>query len=92
MKLLAGRARERGWNRGREHEPRDSLVGPRDAALTDGAEPRGHVADDVAPEVDEDGDERAEVERDVEGLVEVRVRLEVAPVREPGDEDQVSRG
>src|SRR6266508_5381511 len=90
--VLTGCSRERGRNRGREHVPRDPLVGPRDAAPTGGAEPCGHVADDVAPEVHDDGDERAQVERDVEGLVEVRVRLEVAPVREPRDEDQVSRG
>ena len=38
------------------------------------------------------GEERAQVERDVEGLVEVRVRFEVAPVGEPGHEDQVAGG
>ena len=42
---------------------------------------RAQIDDDVAPEVGDDGDERAEVQRDVEGLVEVRVRLEVVPVR-----------
>jgi hypothetical protein len=31
------------------------------------------------------------VERDVEGLVEARVGLEVVPVREPRHEDQVAR-
>ena len=52
---------------------------------------RDDVADDVAPEVDDDRDQRPEVERDVERLVERRVRLEVVPVGDPGDEDQVPR-
>jgi hypothetical protein len=42
-------------------------------------------------EVRDDGDQRAEVQRDVEGLVELVVLLQVAPVAEPGDEDQVAR-
>ena len=36
------------------------------------------------PEVDDHGHERPEVERDVERLVEVLVRLEVVPVPDPG--------
>ena len=32
------------------------------------------------------------MERDVEGLVELVVRLEVGPVGEPGNEDQVAGG
>ena len=47
---------------------------------------------DVGPEVGDDGDQGAEVKRDVERLVEVGVRLEVVPVRDPRHEDQVSRG
>ena len=46
---------------------------------------------DLRPEVDDHGHERPEVERDVERLVEVLVRLEVVPVPDPGDEDQVAR-
>ena len=37
-----------------------------------------------------DGDEGPEVERDVEGLVEAVVLLEVGPVRRPRDEDQMA--
>ena len=47
--------------------------------------------DDVAPEVRGDGDERPQVERDVERLVEAVVLLEVRPLRAPGDEDEVTR-
>ena len=52
----------------------------------------GDVAHEVTPEVADDRDQRPEMERDVEGLVELVVLLEVAPVEEPRHEDQVSRG
>ena len=39
-----------------------------------------------------DRHERAEVERDVEGLVEAVVLLEVRPLGAPGNEDEVARG
>ena len=42
---------------------------------------------DVVPEVGHDGDERPDVEGDVERLVELPVRLEVLPLEEPRDED-----
>jgi hypothetical protein len=45
---------------------------------------------DLVPEVDDDRDERPEVERDVERLVEVSCVREVVPVPDPGDEDQVA--
>ena len=45
---------------------------------------------DVGPEVGRHRDERSEVERDVERLVEPVVLLEVRPVSEPGHEDEVS--
>ena len=46
------------------------VVASRIARVAHRPEPRRDVADDVVPEVDDDRDERAEVERDVEGLVE----------------------
>ena len=45
---------------------------------------------DVPPEVRRDGDERADVEADVERRVEGVVLLQVRPVEEPGHEDQVA--
>ena len=53
------------------------------------APPRHDELADLAPEVRDDGHERPDVQRDVERLVEVRVRLEIRPVEEPRDEDQV---
>ena len=44
-----------------------------------------------SPEVDDDGDQRAEMQRDVERLVEGVVLLQVLPVPQPGHEDQVAR-
>ena len=49
----------------------------------DGVRERRHEPDDVAPEVRRDGDERAQVERDVERLVEAVVLLQVRPVGAP---------
>ena len=46
---------------------------------------------DVAPEVADDRDERAQVQRHVERLVEGVVLLQVLPVAEPRHEDQVAR-
>ena len=51
---------------------------------------RGDEPEDVVPEVGAHGDERPEMERDVERLVEAIVLLEVRPVAEPGHEDEVS--
>ena len=71
-------------------EPGDPLVRRLDpAARTLRASADG--GDDVRPEVGDDGDERAQVERDVERLVELVVRPPGSPVEEPGDEDQVAR-
>ena len=44
---------------------------------------------DLAPEVRDDGHERPDMQRDVERLVEVGVRLEIRPVEEPRHEDEV---
>ena len=46
--------------------------------------------DDVPPEVPDDRHQRAEVERDVEGLVELVVLLKDLPVGKPRHEDQVT--
>src|SRR4029453_5682916 len=54
------------------------------------AEPRGRVAGDVVSEVHERADERPEVQRDVEGLVQARIG-EDRPVEEPRHDDQVTR-
>ena len=88
--VLADETCDAGRNRGDEDEPRDPLVGRCDAPASDRADPRAHQPDDVAPEVGADGDERAEVERDVERLVEAVVLLEVRPLGCPRDEDQVA--
>ena len=78
-------------DRGDEHDPGDPLDPRGDASAAQGAEPRRDQLDDVAPEVRGHGDERAQVQRDVECLVEGVVLLQVRPVEEPRDEDQVAR-
>ena len=91
-RVLTREPDDAGWNGGDEHEPRDPLVGPLDAAPTHRVEPGTHETDDVAPEVGADRHERPQVECDVEGLVEAVVLLEVRPVGAPGNEDEVPRG
>ena len=72
---LADRAGDRRRDRRHEDEPGDLLVG----RLRSPAAPteRNQATDephDVVPEVDDHGDERPEMQGDVERLVEVRVR------------------
>jgi hypothetical protein len=69
-----------------EHAPRGPLLALRMPPVADAPKPAGDERGDVLPEVRHDGDQRAEVESDVERLVEVRVVLEVRPVAEPRDE------
>src|SRR4029453_19044017 len=69
---LARRADDHRWNRGDHDEPGDALLRISNCACSHRAEPRGYEANEVVPEVRHDCDERAEVERDVEGLVELR--------------------
>ena len=71
------------------HAIRSSGVSMRRRA--DGPEPRADEAHEVAPEVRADRDERSEVQRDVERLVEAVVLLEVRPLGRPGNEDEVAR-
>ena len=49
-------------------------------------------ATDLAPEVGDRGDQGARVQRDVEGLVELRVVEQERVVLQPGHEDQVAGG
>ena len=63
------------------------LVG--DLAPARAAHHSARVAQEVVPEVGDHRHQRAEVQRDVEGLVEVRVLLEVVEVQHPWHEDQV---
>ena len=87
--VLAEEAGDPGGNRRDEHEPRHTLVGRLHAPATDGTDPRSHEPHDVAPEVRNHGDERSEMERDVERLVEAVVLLEVRPVGSPRHENEV---
>ena len=87
-----GEADDAGGDRRDEHEPRDPLVRRLDLPTSHGAEPGTDETDDVVPEVRADGDERPEVERHVERLVEAVVLLEVCPFGGPGDEDEMARG
>ena len=73
-----------------EHEPRDALVRRLHPPSTNRAEPGSDESGDVAPEVGPDSDERPEVERDVEGLVEAVVLLEVRPLGCPRNEDEMA--
>ena len=79
-------------DRRRDDDPRDPLVRRRDRATTERPEPRDDERLQIAPEVGPHRDERPEVQRDVERLVEGVVRLEVLPLEEPRNEDQVARG
>ena len=93
---LLDHALEGGSDQRRRHgrdddDPGDLLVLRLDGTSPHAAEPGDHVADQIAPEVRHDGDERAEMERDVERLVELLVLLQVRPVAGPRDEDQVPR-
>ena len=70
---LEGDADEAGRDRADEQQPGEPLVGRLDATLAQAADPGAQDAHDLAPEVGEHGDERAQVQGDVEGLVEVGV-------------------
>ena len=89
--VLAEETREAGRDRGDDDEPGDPLVGRLDAPSSEGHEQRPDETHEVAPEVRGDGDERSEVQRDVERLVEAVVLLEVRPLGGPGHEDEVAR-
>ena len=73
-----------------DDEPGDALVRRPEAAAAQRRPERGDEPQDVVPEVRGDRDERPEVERDVERLVEAVVLLEVRPVAEPRHEDEVA--
>ena len=60
-----------------------------DATTRHGAQPRTYESHEVAPEVCADRDERSEVQRDVERLVEAVVLLEIRPLGRPRNEDEV---
>ena len=64
------------------------------AALEDHAQAVAGVDDQVAPEVGDDGDERPDVQRHVEGLLDALAAAagEVVPVEQPGDQQEVARG
>src|SRR5688500_11723414 len=89
--VLAERADYRGRDGCDGDEPGDPLVGRGDAAPSDAREPGRDQAGDVVPEVGDHGDQGPDVEGDVERLVELLVRLEVLPLEEPRDEDQMAR-
>ena len=72
---LEGDADKAGRDGADEQQPGETLVGGLDAAPAQAVHPGAQDDDDLAPEVDQDGDERAEVQGDVEGLVEVGVEL-----------------
>src|SRR6266511_4302454 len=61
-----------------------------DASATDASEPGPDEPHDVTPEIEDDRDERSEMKRDVEGLVEVRMLLEIGPAGKPRDENEVT--
>ena len=90
--IRSDRACDRSRDRRCKDEPGDLLVSRPDRPAADGTEPGGDEAQDVRPEVRDDGDQCPEMQRDVERLVEVRVLLEVTPVAEPRDENQVAGG
>ena len=90
-RVLACQADDARRNGRDEHEPSDALVRRLDPACADGAEPRADESHDVGPEIGTHGDERPQVKRDIERLVEPVVLLEVRPVRRPGNEDEVPR-
>ena len=74
-----------GGNRRDEDEPGDPLVRRVDPAGAAASRARRATSRTMSrPEVRGDRDERSEVERDVEGLVEAVVLLEVRPVGGPG--------
>ena len=89
-RIACNSAGDRRGDRGDGDEPHDALVGCGDLPASDRAEERAQQAADVPCEVRDDGRERAEVQRDVERLVEGVVLLEEAPVREPGNEDEMA--
>jgi hypothetical protein len=89
--VLAQEAGDDGGDRADDHAQSQALglrVGSAAAEHVDAA--RGHLQQ-VAAEVGDHADQRAEVKRHVEGLVEGRVLLEVADVGQPRHQDQVPR-
>ncbi len=89
---LAQRSGERGRDRRGEDAPRGPLLRAPDPSVADAAKPGGDERGDVVPEVGDDGDQRPQMKRHVERLVEVGVLLEIGPVAEPRDENQMARG
>ena len=89
--VLEREADQRRPGSSRRARPRRSLVARLDRPPASVPSQPTHERLQVVPEVRPDRDERAEVERDVERLVERVVLLEVVPLEEPRDEDQVPR-
>jgi len=89
--VLTEETDDRSRDRRDDHEPRDPFLCRRHAARSQRAQPRRQEADQVTPEVRDDRDERPQVERDVERLVEGIVLLQVLPVAEPRHDDQMPR-
>src|SRR6266545_2235169 len=88
--VLPGSAGD-GRGDGRDRDvPGDALVLVLDASATDASEPGPDEPHDVTPEIEDDRDERSEMKRDVEGLVEVRMLLEIGPAGKPRDENKVT--
>ena len=88
---LPGGADERRRHRRDRDDPGGALGRAPDPPAGDAPGERARELENVAPEVRDHRDERPQVERDVEGLVEGVVLLEVRPVPEPRHEDQVAR-
>ena len=87
--VLEHRADEGGRDRRQQQQPGDLALGrDRLAAAEDGPPALADVHHEVLAEVGDDGDERAEVEGDVERLLGRRV-VEVVPVEQPRHEQQV---
>src|SRR4051812_20931115 len=71
---------DRGGDRRDEDAPRRPLGGSANAPPPHAREPGRDEPDDVLPEIRDDRDERAEMQGDIEGFVEVRMGLEVGPL------------
>ena len=92
--LLLDRAREqrandRAGDGRQQQQPREAGVDRVDGAHPDRVERGDEIAREVAPEVPHRGDERAEVQRDVERLLQRVVAVEVVPAEKVRDEEQV---
>ena len=85
--------RNAGTEREDEQPGQAALPRRRLVALEDHAQAVPGVDDEVAPEVGDDRDERPDVQRHVEGLLDALAAAagEVVPVEQPGDQQQVAR-